>query len=214
MDKDSSLWLTALTGHAARRHAAQTQLHQLLLKVALKEAHRRAPNEHLSGTELNDLANQAAEDAMRSVLENLDGFGGECRFTTWACSYVVLEISNRLARDFWRAETAATDVEEWTRLPERYGATNPAQYRDYIAAVRKAVETLTEQQQELFVAIVVNGVSIDAMAERLGSTPGAIYKTVFESRRRIRSYLAANGYLQGESRAGLTYPGQLGVGLA
>jgi RNA polymerase sigma-70 factor, ECF subfamily len=42
---------------------------------------------------------------------------------------------------------------------------------------------------------VLDGVPLDALAAELGSTRNAIYKTMFDARRKLRSALAANGYL-------------------
>ena len=200
MDKDSSTWVTALSGHGAECRAAQARLHELLLKVGLKEAYRRGPAARIAGPELEDIAHQAADDAMIALLEKLPTFRGESRFTTWAYSFVVLEIASKFGRHFWRRPSVALEPEDWDRLPERFAASDPlaeAQQRDLIEAVQRAVETLTERQRQLFVAIVVNGISIDAMSARSGSTPGAIYKAVFDARRNIRAYLTANGYLEG-----------------
>jgi RNA polymerase sigma-70 factor (ECF subfamily) len=214
MDDDSSSWLAALRGKGTRCRAAQAQLHELLLKAGLKEAYRRGPAAHITGPELDDLAHQAADDAMVSLLGKLDSFRGESRFTTWAYRFVVLEISSKLGRHFWRRQTVALDNEDWERLPKRHGACDPlatAQHQDLIAAVQRAVETLTERQRLLFVATVVNGIPIDAMSARCGATPGAIYKTVFDARRKIRTYLTANGYLEGEARMDRVTSAQTGA---
>jgi RNA polymerase sigma-70 factor (ECF subfamily) len=47
----------------------------------------------------------------------------------------------------------------------------------------------------LSVAIVVNAVRLDALVIELGSSRGAIYKTMFDARRKLRAALAANGYM-------------------
>ena len=54
---------------------------------------------------------------------------------------------------------------------------------------------LTTRQREVFVAIVVNDVPLDALAVRLGSNRNALYKMMFDARRKLRAALAANGYL-------------------
>lgn len=217
MDNDSSSWVAALSGQGTECRAAQTRLHELLLKVGLKEAYRRGPAARISGPELDDIAHQAADDAMIALLEKLPTFRGESRFTTWAYRFVVLEISSKFGRHFWRRPSVALEAEDWDRLPERYGASDPlaeAQHRELLEAVQRAVETLTERQRHLFVAIVVNGISIDAMSSRSGSTPGAIYKAVFDARRKIRAYLTANGYLEAEPRVDRVSPRRVGVELA
>ncbi|MHA6668524.1 sigma-70 family RNA polymerase sigma factor [Homoserinimonas sp. A447] len=204
MDIDSSAWLTALDDAGTKRDAALARLHEMLLRVAVREAYRRGPIFRIGGPELDDLAHQAANDAMVSLLGKLSTFRGESRFTTWAYRFVVLEVSNKLGRHFWRKPSVSLDAEDWERLPARFAA-DPlaqAQQRELIEAVRQAMtETLTDHQRHFFVAIVVNGVPIEAMVSQSGSNRGAIYKTVFDARRKIRSYLAANGYLEGESTA-------------
>ncbi|WP_104176043.1 sigma-70 family RNA polymerase sigma factor [Arthrobacter sp. Y81] len=201
MDMDSSSWLTALDDAATKRDAALARLHEMLLRVAIHETYRRGPTFRIGGPELEDLAHQAANDAMVSLLGKLDTFRGESRFTTWAYRFVALEVSNKLVRHFWRRPSVSLDVEDWERLPARFSADPLAltQQRELITAVQRAMnETLTDHQRHFFVAIVVNGVPMDAMVSQSGSNRGAIYKTVFEARRKIRAYLTANGYLEGE----------------
>lgn len=203
MDQDSAWWLTAL-GDAATRGAALGRLHGLLLRMAFREAHRRGPAARIGGPELADLAHQAADDAMVAILAKLDTFRGDSRFTTWAYRFVVLEISSKLGRHFWCRPSAYLDNEDWEQLPARFAVDPPAQaqQRELIRAVQQAVdETLTDHQRRMFVAIVVNGVPLNAMVSRTGSNRGAIYKTVFDARRKIRAYLTANGYLDGKPMA-------------
>jgi len=204
MDMDSASWLTALDDAGTDRNAALARLHEMLLRVAIHEAYRQGPAVRIGGPELDDIAHQAANDAMVSLLGKLDTFRGESRFTTWAYRFVALEVSSKLGRHFWRRPCVALDAEDWERLPARFAA-DPlaqAQQRELIAAVRRAVnETLTDHQRHLFIAIVVNGVPLDTVISRSGSNRGAIYKTVFDARRKIRAYLTVNGYLDGEPTA-------------
>jgi RNA polymerase sigma-70 factor, ECF subfamily len=199
MDMDSSSWLTALNDAGTKRDAALARLHKMLLRVAIHETYRRGPAFRIGGPELEDLAHQAANDAMVSLLGKLDTFRGESRFTTWAYRFVALEVCNKLGRHFWCRPSVSLDVGDRERLPARFAADPLAQQRELITAVQRAMnETLTDRQRRFFVAIVVNGVPMDAMVSQSGSNRGAVYKTVFEARRKIRAYLAANGYLEGE----------------
>ena len=90
------------------------------------------------------------------------------------------------------------DREEWDRLPDRF-ALDPAresEWRDLVGALRRAVTgELTDRQRQVFVALALNGTPLDALAAELGSTRGAIYKTMFDTRRKLRASLVANGYL-------------------
>lgn len=198
MDEVSSAWLTALSSDGAEQDLAQRRLYDVLSKVTFKECYRRAASTRINGPELDDIAQQAADDAMVSLLAKLDTFRGESRFTTWAYRFAVLEVANKLSRHFWRYPADSIDAADWDHLPAKFGDSPPVQteHNELVSAVRDAVETLTEQQRHIFISVVINGVPLDAMAVKTGKKHGAIYKTVFDARRKIRTYLTTNGYLQ------------------
>jgi RNA polymerase sigma-70 factor, ECF subfamily len=197
-DDETARWLAALSGGGLARDQALARLHELLLRVARAELNRRAGRHPITGPELDDLAHQAADDALLAITAKLGQFRGESRFTTWAYKFVVLEISSKLGRHFWQRPAVALDAADWDRLPDRFG-TSPADHaerHDLVAAVRRAVEEeLTDRQRQVFTAIVVQGIPLDALVAQLGSSRGAIYKTMFDARRKLRAALAANGYL-------------------
>ena len=202
LDPESAGWLSALTRTGPAREAALTRLHELLVRIAHAELRRRGPQPQITGPELDDLAYQAAADALLAITGKLGQFRAESRFTTWAYKFVVFEVSAKLGRHFWRRPMVPLGAEAWERLPDRFGF-DPAQeseWRDLLAALRRAVdEELTPRQREVFVAIVVNDVPLDALAIQLGSNRNAIYKMVFDARRKLRAALAASGYLGPES---------------
>ena len=116
----------------------------------------------------------------------------------WACKFVILEVSAKLGRHFWRHPAVPLDAEDWDRLPGRFGfdPAQEAEWRDLLAAVRRAVDDeLTPRQRQVFVAIVLDNVPLDALALELASNRNAIYKMLFDARRKLRAALAANGYL-------------------
>ena len=83
-------------------------------------------------------------------------------------------------------------------MPARFGfdPAQEAEWRDLLVALRRAVdEELTARQRSVFVAIVLNGVPLDALLIELASNRNAIYKTLFDARRKLRAALAANGYI-------------------
>ena len=201
---DTAQWLAALAGTGPTREDAIGRLHQMLLRVARAELHRRGQHP-VNGPELDDLAHQSADDAVLAITAKLGQFRGESRFTTWACKFVILEVSAKLGRHFWQRPAVQLDAEDWDRLPDRFGMRpdEHAQQRELIAAVRRAVEQeLTERQRQVFVAIAINGVPLDALVARLGSNRNAIYKTMFDARRKLRAALAANGYLSTNGETG------------
>jgi RNA polymerase sigma-70 factor (ECF subfamily) len=173
----------------------------LLLRVARGELRRRGPRAGIDGPELDDLAHQAAADALVAVRRKLPEFRGESRFTTWAYKFVVLEVSTKLGRHFWRTPHARLDAEDWDRLPDRFGLDPAAEHewRELVGALREAVDdTLSERQRRAFVAVVLNGIPADALADRFGGSRNAIYKTLYDARNKLRAQLVATGHLEAD----------------
>jgi RNA polymerase sigma-70 factor, ECF subfamily len=198
LDAESAGWLRTLEGSGAARDAALARLHALLLRVTRSELRRREVRHSVTGPELDDLAHQAADDALMAVLAKLGLFRGESRFTTWAYKFAVLEVSAKLGRHFWQRPATILDASQWDRLPDRLGLSpdDAAEQHDLLAALRRAVdEQLTDRQRRVFTAIVVDGVPLDALVVQLGSSRNALYKTMFDARRKLRAALVANGYL-------------------
>ncbi len=200
LDAESAGWVRRLSsGDGAVRQQAERELHAHLLRIALAEVRRRSGSTPVTGRELTDVAHQAAGDAMLAVLAKLSRFRGESRFTTWAYRFVILEVSGKLGRHYWRHSPDSLDAGQWERLPDRLGI-DPQQHAESAAIlteVRRVIDDeLTAYQRQMFVAIVVDGIPLDALAARLGVRRNAIYKVIFDARRKIRQALVANGYLQ------------------
>jgi RNA polymerase sigma-70 factor (ECF subfamily) len=198
LDPDSAGWLRMLTGTGPAQEAALARLHEMLVRIARSEVGRRAPPLRLAGPELDDLAYQAAADALIAITGKLGQFRGESRFTTWAYKFVIFEVSAKIGRHFWRDPGVRLEAEDWNQLPDRFGfdPAQEAEWRDLLAALRRAVdEELTARQRRVFVALVLNGVPLDALVIELTSNRNAIYKTMFDARRKLRAALAANGYI-------------------
>ncbi len=198
LDSDSAEWLRVLTDAGPRRDAALARLHEMLVRIARGEVRRRGPRLQLTGPELDDLAYQAAADALLAITGKLGQFRGESRFTTWAYKFVIFEVSAKIGRHFWRHPSVSLDAEDWDRLPGRFGfdPAQEAEWRDLLAALHRAVdEELTPRQRAVFVAIVLNEVPLDTLVIELASSRNAIYKMLFDARRKLRAALAANGYI-------------------
>ena len=201
-DPDSRQWVRVLSGTGPQRETGLARLHELLLRIARSELQRRSGQFRISGPELDDLAYQAAADALLAIDVKIGQFRGESRFTTWAYKFVIFEVSAKLGRHFWAYPAVSMGTEDWDRLPDRFGP-DPAretEQRELADAVRRAVdEQLTPRQRQVFVALVLSGVPMDALVAQLGSTRNAIYKTMFDARRKLRAALAANGYLDDQT---------------
>src|SRR5215204_5002964 len=99
LDLESREWLRDLRSKGAAQQSAVERLHALLLRAARFEVARRRPTlPHLRGNELEDIALEAADDALMSVLARLDSFRGESRFTTWAYKFALLEAAVKLRK--------------------------------------------------------------------------------------------------------------------
>jgi RNA polymerase sigma-70 factor, ECF subfamily len=199
LDEDSSSWLSRLGTSDGQRQAAERELHARLVRIALAEVRRRAASTPVAGPELDDIAHQAAGDAMLAILAKLGDFRGESRFMTWAYRFVILEVSSKLGRHYWRNPPVALDAGQWDRLPDRLGI-DPEEHAEsagILAEVRRVIDDeLTTHQRRIFRAIVVDGIPLDALAAELGLRRNAIYKVIFDARRKIRQALVANGYLE------------------
>ncbi|HKF81406.1 MAG TPA: sigma-70 family RNA polymerase sigma factor [Solirubrobacterales bacterium] len=190
-------WVERLRADAPHRAAAVAELHELLLKAARFEVGRRAAEaRHLRGGDLEDLAQQAAGDALVAVLGKLDQFRGESRFTTWAYKFALLEAAVKVRRRAWQGREIPLEEEAWGTLADpAAGADRGAEQAELFAALREEIErSLGPRQREVLVAVALNDVPIDVLAERLGSTRGALYKNLHDARRKLRQALAARGF--------------------
>ena len=198
LDPESAEWCRVLGGTGPRREEALVQLHGMLVRIVRSEVRQRAPRLRITGPELDDLAYQAAADTLVAISGKLGQFRGESRFTTWAYKFVIFEVSAKIGRHFWRHPGVPLGAEDWDRLPDRFGfdPAQQAEWRDLLAALHRAVdEDLTARQRAVFVAIVLNSVPLDTLVIELGTNRNAIYKTLFDARRKLRAALAANGYV-------------------
>ena len=194
---DAQMWVSALRGPAGPRDQALAELHTLLLRAARFElGRRRAQLVQVAARDVDDLATQAADDALMAILGKLDSFRGTSRFTTWAYKFALLEAGVKARRRAWHGREIVIDSETW---PEFADAGASAQERlevsELLGALRDAVRTaLTPHQREVFSALALNTIPIDVMAERLGTTRGALYKTLHDARRKLRLALEAAGH--------------------
>jgi len=202
VDAESAEWLRLLADTGPERESALERLHAMLVRIARREVARRGPRLRVTGPELEDLAYQAAADALIAITGKLGQFRGESRFTTWAYKFVIFEVSAKVGRHFWRHPAVPLDAEDWDRLPDRFGfdPAREAEWRDLLGTLHRAVDDkLTARQRAVFIAIVLNGVPLDTLVIELASNRNAIYKTLFDARRKLRAALAADGYIGDES---------------
>ena len=196
LDRESQAWIDQLSPHSPHRDAAIVALHAHLLKAARYEvARRRTSFPHLRGDDFDDLAQQSADDALVSVLGKLDDFRGDSRFTTWAYKFALFEAGTKIRRRAWQGRELPLAPESWSLFAQ--GGASPhedAETAELLLALQDAMRTqLSTHQREVLVAVTLNDVPIDVLAERLNTTRGALYKTIHDARHKLRRALAARG---------------------
>jgi RNA polymerase sigma-70 factor (ECF subfamily) len=197
LDRESGRWLTELRRDDPHHHQAVARLEALLLRVARHELSRRAHQlGQIAGPEFDDLAQQAADDAVLAVLAKLDQFKGLSRFTTWAYKFAIVQVSRKVAAHAWQHHPPNPEELGLDHLPDmlipRPG--EQAQRSEQLRILAAAVAGLTPRQREVFVAVALNEVPMDVLALTLDSNRNAIYKNLFDARRQLRQKLAEAGY--------------------
>jgi RNA polymerase sigma-70 factor, ECF subfamily len=188
----ADLTVDELRSTGAEHDAAVARLHALLLRAARFEVgRRRASLPHVRGDELDDIALEAANDALVSVLRRLDDFRGESRFTTWAYKFALLEAAVKLRQRSWQGREIPLEPETWTLFAsDGLQPEDEAEQTELLETVKQAIdEDLTPRQRQVLVALAINGVPIDVLADRLDTTRGALYKTLHDARKKLRAVL-------------------------
>jgi RNA polymerase sigma-70 factor (ECF subfamily) len=188
-DSESHAWLERLAPDSRERDAAVAELHALLLRAARFEVNRRRAS--LGAADGDDLAHQSADDALVSVLRRLPDFRGDSRFTTWAYKFALFEAGVKVRRRAWQDREVQLEPERLALIP-RGGATpqEDLETAELLAALQTAIERdLSPHQRQVLVAVTLQDVPIDVLAERLDTTRGALYKTIHDARRKLRAAL-------------------------
>src|SRR5262245_53566856 len=195
-ERDPDDWVAALSVNGAQRDQALRRLHALLVRAARHQVWRMRAQLNGCGPDLvEELALQSANEAMMSLLAKLHTFRGQSRFTTWAYKFAILQAAVEVRRQGWRSRNVvledSTVVVSLTPSTEQY-----VEAADLSKAITRAIEdALTPHQRKIMLALLVDEVPIDVLAERLGTNRNALYKTLHDGRVRVRAHLAAAGFL-------------------
>jgi len=196
LDPESREWLRSLRASGKERDEAIARLHTLLLRAARFEVARRRPTlPHLRGGDLDDIADFAASDALLAVLRRLDDFRGASRFTTWAYKFALYEAAVKLRKRAWQGREVPLEPESWSMFSS-VGLEPDAELEqsELLGTLQAAIAgVLTPHQRRVLVALALNGVPIDVLAERLNTNRGALYKTLHDARRKLRKHLEERG---------------------
>ena len=194
LDRESRIWLEELRSSDPRRNQAVLRLYGLLLREARFEVARRTLSlAHPSGRDLNDLAVQAAGDAVVSILAKLHQFRGDSLFSTWARRFVQREVPAKLRQRLGSARDLPVggDLEHsrmWSGPGDSPHACSVAK-ESLRTLIHLIGDELTAHQREVLIALAVNGVPSDELARGLDTTTGALYKTLHDARCKLRAKL-------------------------
>ena len=194
VERTNEQWLAALRGPQRDEALAD-------LRAALVRGLRPALKRHAGGdpkTSIEDFA----QEALIKILQNLDSFRGESRFTTWAQKIAVRVAFTELRRRRWRdvslQELIAGREGTGTRLDTLADSLpTPEQsttQRVMLGMVERLIEEeLTERQRQAMVAVMMNGMPLEEAARWMGTSRNALYKLLHDARKRLKKRLAAEG---------------------
>lgn len=194
LDRESRAWLERLHGAEPTRDSAVAELYERLRSEAAFHIRHRVRNRaEFHRGDIDDLATETAGDALMVLLRKLDDFRGESRFWTWARRFAALEAPVSIRRRVGRERFGvAADPELALGVPDpACSAQELLETRELLRRVSDIVANqLTNRQRTILVATAVNGVTPQTLACQLHTTPGAIYKTLHDARRKLKANLA------------------------
>lgn len=162
----------------------------------------RSDLDKLADSEIQDLAEDFVQDTLLQIRAKLEQFEGRSKFTTWAGKIAVHQALGELRRARWRDFSLDSLIGESDFTPSfLVNEADPAapdrsvERAETMRAVAEVInEELSERQRAALVALMVDGVPMDVVADRLGTNRNALYKLLHDARKRLRSRLEDRGY--------------------
>jgi RNA polymerase sigma-70 factor (ECF subfamily) len=202
-------WLHDLKASGATQEAAIADLRDLLLRAALYFFSRnRSDFARKSGDEIAQQAEDCAQDALIAVMDHLDDFRGDSKFTTWAYKFAINIALMTARRERWKgvsldelAASSESHFYEWIMQDNADGSAPEASAMqgEVRGIIREVIrQDLTEKQRQVLAMMVFNEVPLDEVVRHLGSNRNAVYKMLHDARRKIKSGLQARGFEVGE----------------
>jgi RNA polymerase sigma-70 factor (ECF subfamily) len=152
-------------------------------------------------TNLSELVEDFAQDALLRILDNLDTFRGESRFTTWAQKIAVRVAFSELRRQRWKdialQDLHPDDSTDFTPTILADPSPDPEKRTDQIVLaemIHKMIEEeLTERQRTAMMAIMVGGMPLEEVARRMDTNRNALYKLIHDARKKLQQSLLSRG---------------------
>ena len=204
-ERGNADWLRALAGAPAEQEAAIAALRARLQRgLYWYLARERSDLAGRPAAELQQMADDYAQDALLRILQRLDSFRGESRFTTWAARIAlrvaISDLRRARYRDFSLDDLTTGDSSDVSGDPsllhdeDSPSPENEAERREVQGRIAQALQdALTPRQRQALEAVVLQNVPLDVVAQRMGSNRNALYKLLHDARRKLRSHLESQG---------------------
>jgi RNA polymerase sigma-70 factor (ECF subfamily) len=135
------------------------------------------------------------QESLIRILDSLDGFRGESRFSTWAMKIAVRLTLTELRRRRWSDVSLESLHEQGFQPPAMGKGGDPekqAVRRAVLDALMNAVKNdLTDRQRRAMMAIRFGGMPLEEAARMLGTNRNSLYKLMHDARKRIKRALLA-----------------------
>ncbi|PJF42436.1 MAG: RNA polymerase sigma factor [Phototrophicales bacterium] len=206
IERDNEQWLTHLRNNDTLQQAAAIEDLQDYLQRGIYYylSRERSDLSSYPSEELKQMAQDFAQDAILRILDNLDSFRGDSRFTTWAMKIgtrtAISELRRARYKDFSLDDLTA-DGELMVGLdrsdPNQVPPITPEQFterNDVMKILGSALnEALTDRQRAALEAVVLKGIPIDVVADQLDTNRNALYKLLHDARKKLRNHLEQQG---------------------
>jgi RNA polymerase sigma-70 factor (ECF subfamily) len=190
-------WVDGLSLRGGDHERTCRDLHAVLLRAAKFEVAQRRSAYHLGGADLDDIACQAASDALLLIIGKASDFRGDSRFTTWATRFVGFEVRAKLRQHLSpnRAVGLAAEHDEQLVEPNSDPYVH-AEAQELAEAIHDVVnDRFSSHQRTVFVALLMCDVTPVDLGMQMGLNANAIYQIAFRARQCLRRQLRANGFL-------------------
>lgn len=190
-------WVNGLAGRGVDHERTCRDLHAILLRAAKFEVGQRRTAHQLGGADLDDIACQAASDALLLIIRKAGEFRGDSRFTTWATRFVRFEVRAKLRQYASRHRTVALAPEHQEQLVAANSDPSvQAEGQELAEAIHRVVnDRFSSHQRTVFLALLMRDATPADLASRMGLNANAIYQIAFRARHCLRRQLRANGFL-------------------
>lgn len=201
-ERTNEEWVLHLRDNALQAAALVDLRERLQRSIFYYLSQERSDLRGLATNELEEMAQDLAQDATLRVLENLDYFRGESRFTTWANKIAIRIAISDLRRARYKDFSLDALTADGDYISSRANAVGEAPPNPETAAERENMlhildnalkQALTERQYQALVAVTLHDIPMDTIAEQLGTNRNALYKLIHDARRKLKAHLEGQG---------------------